>query len=181
VRARGLSVQQVVMMGGQAVGAFLWGLAAGHAGLMPVFVVSALLMMLGAATTAIWPLVDTSQLSGSALAHWSEPQVMAELDPDEGPVLITVIYTVPPENERRFIEAMQPVQASRRRTGATRWNLYRDAAEPGRFMETFSVPSWDEHLRQHRERPTATDRDLMRAATALAEGRPEVAHLLRAR
>jgi MFS family permease len=181
VRARGLSVQQVVMMGGQAVGALLWGLAAGYAGLVPVFVASALLMMLGAATTAIWPLVDTSQLSGSALAHWSEPQVMAELDPDEGPVLITVIYTVTPENERRFIEAMQPVQASRRRTGATRWNLYRDAAEPGRFMETFLVPSWDEHLRQHRERPTATDRDLLRAATSLAEGRPEVAHLLRAR
>jgi MFS family permease len=181
VRARGLSVQQVVMMGGQAVGALLWGLAASYAGLIPVFVTSAMLMVLGAATSAIWPLVDTSQLSGSDIAHWSEPQVMAELDPDEGPVLITIIYKVPPENERHFIEAMQPVQASRRRTGATRWNLYRDAAEPGRFMETFLVPSWDEHLRQHRERPTATDRDLMSAATSLAEGRPEVAHLLRAR
>ena len=72
-------------------------------------------------------------------------------------------------------------KASRRRTGATRWNLYRDAAEPGRFMETFLVPSWDEHLRQHRERPTATDRDVVRAALRFAVGPPEVAHLLRAR
>jgi hypothetical protein len=88
---------------------------------------------------------------------------------------------VPPENERRFVEAMQRVQASRRRTGATRWNLYRDAAVPGRFMETFLVPSWEEHLRQHRERLTGTDQDIEREALTLAAGPPEVAHLLRAR
>jgi hypothetical protein len=30
VRTRGLSVQQIVIMGGQAVGALLWGIAASH-------------------------------------------------------------------------------------------------------------------------------------------------------
>jgi quinol monooxygenase YgiN len=92
-----------------------------------------------------------------------------------------VTFTVPPDDERRFVEAMRWVQASRRRTGATRWNLYRDAAVPGRFIETFLVPSWDEHLRQHRERPTAADQDIFKAAASFAKGRPEVAHLFRAR
>jgi MFS family permease len=181
VRARGLSVQQIVFMGGQAVGALLWGLAATYLGLVPVFVVAAVLMVLGAATSAIWPLFDTARLDRTAAVYWPEPQLMVEPDRDEGPVLITVTFTVPPENERHFVEAMQRVQASRRRTGATRWNLYRDAAVPGRFMETFLVPSWEEHLRQHRERLTGTDQDIEREALTLAAGPPEVAHLLRAR
>jgi MFS family permease len=181
VRARGLSVQQIVFMGGQAVGALLWGVAANYVGLVPVFVAAGALMVLGAATSAIWPLFDTARLDRSTTVYWPEPQLMVEPDRDEGPVLITVTFTVPSENERGFVEAMQRVQASRRRTGATRWNLYRDAAVPGRFMETFLVPSWDEHLRQHRERLTATDQDIEREALMLAAGPPEVAHLLRAR
>jgi MFS family permease len=181
VRARGLSVQQIVFMGGQAVGALLWGVAANYAGLVPVFVPAAVLMVLGAATSAIWPLFDTARLDRSTTVYWPEPQLMVEPDRDEGPVLITVTFTVPPENERRFVEAMQRVQASRRRTGATRWNLYRDAAVAGRFMETFLVPSWEEHLRQHRERLTGTDQDIEREALQFVAGPPEVAHLLRAR
>jgi MFS family permease len=181
VRARGLSVQQIVFMGGQAVGALLWGVAANYVGLVPVFVAAALLMVLGAATSAIWPLFDTARLDRSTTVYWPEPQLMVEPDGDEGPVLITVTFTVLPENTRLFVEAMQRVQASRRRTGATRWNLYRDAAVPGRFMETFLVPSWEEHLRQHRERLTGTDQDIEREAFSLAAGTPEVAHLLRAR
>ena len=73
------------------------------------------------------------------------------------------------------------MQASRRRTGATRWNLYRDAADPARFIETFLVPSWEEHLRQHHERLTGTDQDIERRALALADGPPRVAHLFCAR
>ena len=181
VRARGLSMQQIVFMGGQAVGALLWGVAANYVGLVPVFVAAAALMVLGAASSAIWPLFDTAQLDRSTTVYWPEPQLMVEPDRDEGPVLITVTFTVPLENEQRFVQAMQRVQASRRRTGATRWNLYRDAAVPGRFMETFLVPSWDEHLRQHRQRLTGTDQDIEREALMLTTEPPEVTHLLRAR
>jgi MFS family permease len=181
VRARGLSVQQIVFMGGQAVGALVWGVAANYTGLVPVFVTASALMVLGAATSAIWPLFDTERLDRTAAVYWPEPQLMVEPDRDEGPVLITVTFTVPPENRQPFIAAMQRVQASRRRTGATRWNLYRDAADPDRYMETFLVPSWEEHLRQHNERLTGTDQDIEREALQLAAGPPEIAHLLRAR
>jgi len=38
------------------------------------------------------------------------------------------------------------------------WNLFRDTAEPGRFVETFIVDSWAEHERQH-GRLTKADRE----------------------
>ncbi len=127
-------------------------------------------MVLGAATSVIWPLIDIAHLDRSTAVYWPEPQLMLEPDRDEGPVLITVTFTVPPENTQPFLAAMQRVQASRRRTGATRWNLYRDAADPQRFLETFHVPSWEEHLRQHNERLTGTDQDIEREALRAGRG-----------
>jgi hypothetical protein len=73
---------------------------------------------------------------------------------------------------------MTYVKRTRSRTGATRWALYRDASDPLRFVETFLVPSWEEHLRQHRDRLTGADQGVERAAAALAEGTPHVEHLL---
>jgi hypothetical protein len=71
-------------------------------------------------------------------------------------------YRVRPERERSFIEAMARVRDSRLRTGAVRWGLYRDGADRSAFVELFVVPSWEEHLRQHHERLTGTDRDYER-------------------
>jgi quinol monooxygenase YgiN len=93
------------------------------------------------------------------------------------PVLVSVTYTVAPENAAAFLEAMERVRRSRRRTGAVRWELYRDGEEPRRFVELYLVRSWEEHLRQHAGRYTGTDRDFEEAALALAEGPAVVAHL----
>jgi MFS family permease len=181
VRARGLSMQQIVFMGGQAVGALAWGLIAEYTGLVIAFAAASVLMALGAATIVVLPLHDTLGVDRTPTVYWPEPQLVTEPDPDEGPVLITVTFTVPPDNVARFLGAMGHVRLSRRRTGASRWSLYRDAAEPSRFIETFFVPSWQEHLRQHRERLTGADQDLEEEAMALAAGPPQVAHLFRAR
>lgn len=172
VRARGLSVQQIVFMGGQAIGALAWGIVATYVGLVAAFVAAAVLMVLGAASSVIWPLFDTERVDRTTTVYWPEPELTMEPAPDGGPVLIAATFTVPPENTERFIEAMQRVQASRRRTGATRWNLYRDAADPQRFTEMFVVPSWEEHMRQHRDRLTGGDEDIDRAAGQLASGPP---------
>ena len=73
VRARGLSVQQVVMLGGQAVGAVIWGLVADSAGLVPAFVGAATLMLLGAATILVWPLIDTSRMDRRSKVSGQNP------------------------------------------------------------------------------------------------------------
>ncbi len=56
----------------------------------------------------------------------------------------------------------------RRRDGASDWHLYRDVADPNCFVETFAVPSWLEHMRQH-GRGTQVDSVLEREAEALVE------------
>jgi hypothetical protein len=63
-----------------------------------------------------------------------------------------------------------------------RWGLFVDVAEPHRYVETFLVESWAEHLRQH-ERVTAADRSIEESARSFHRGDvpPRVSHLIAAR
>ncbi|HSR27552.1 MAG TPA: MFS transporter [Actinomycetes bacterium] len=177
VRARGLSTSQVVFVGGQGLAALGWGLLADQVGLQAVFLAAAGLMLAGAASLRWWPLHDTEGLDRSPAMYWPEPRLDFEPEPDDGPVLVTVTYQVPEERVPRFLEAMDLVRRSRQRTGASRWDLYRDGADRRQFVETFVVPSWAEHLRQHGERLTGTDQAIEERAIALADGTPQVQHL----
>jgi quinol monooxygenase YgiN len=97
---------------------------------------------------------------------------------DAGPVLVAVHFTVTPEREAAFLAAMDQLRQSRRRTGATRWELYRDGERPDRFVEMFRVPSWEEHLRQHEVRLTAIDQQVEEAALAFSDPPARGDHLL---
>ena len=68
VRGRGLSVYLTVLFGSQAVGAVLWGVAAAPKGVLPAFLVAAALMIGGAATIGVWPLIDTRGMDRSTVA-----------------------------------------------------------------------------------------------------------------
>jgi len=65
----------------------------------------------------------------------------------------------------------------RRRDGAYQWGIYRDIEVANRFVETFLVHSWAEHLRQH-ERQTKGDRELEQRVYGYVVGEPKVRHLL---
>jgi hypothetical protein len=53
-------------------------------------------------------------------------------------------------------------------------------AAPSLFVELFAVPSWEEHLRQHRERQTGTDLEYRDDAAALSDPPPQTDHYLAA-
>lgn len=177
VRGRGLSAHTVVFVGGQALGAAAAGLVAQYAGLEVAFVTAAIVTGVGTATMAVWPLLDSSHLDRSTVSYWGDPGLAFEPDPDEGPVLISLTYSVSAEHADEFLAAMERVRRSRQRTGATRWVLYQDGADPRRFLEAYLVPSWQEHLRQHADRLTGADQEIEAAAVALTDAPPEVAHL----
>ncbi|HKO67112.1 MAG TPA: MFS transporter [Burkholderiaceae bacterium] len=80
---------------------------------------------------------------------------------------------------KAFQTALKGVSAQRRRDGAYAWGVFEDAAQPGRFVETFLVESWLEHLRQQ-ERVTQADRELEEQLQAMLRSEPEVTHLIRA-
>jgi MFS family permease len=179
VRARGLSVYQMVLFGAQAAGAAIWGVAAGTAGLVPAFLISAAVMAAGAATLWFWPFQQIADMDRS-LVRWPEPQLVLSADPGDGLVLVQTTYTIAADKQQQFLQAMASLRQSRLRTGATDWALYRDGQNPRAFIELFSVASWDEHLRQHRERQTGTDQQYHDHAAALSDPQPQTSHYLAA-
>ena len=136
-------------------------------------------MVLGAAVAGLfWRVPEAGHLDPQPITYWTVPQLAYDPEPDTGPVLIAVHFTVAAERQHDFLTAMDQLRRSRRRTGASRWELYRDGENPERFVETFRVPSWEEHLRQHEGRLTATDRAVEEAALAFSDPPARADHLL---
>jgi quinol monooxygenase YgiN len=95
-------------------------------------------------------------------------------------VLVTVEYRVKSENRDEFLDALEMLGRERRRDGAYAWGLFEDAANNGRFIETFLVESWLEHLRQH-ERVTNADHALQSMVHSHhLESAPAVTHYVAA-
>jgi MFS family permease len=180
VRSRGLGIYLLVFQGGQALGALLWGLVVQQADTRLAFTLVALGLVGGTFGARRWPLRSPSGLDLRPAPVTPEPEMVLEPHPDQGPVLVTIEYRVPPERADAFREAMQPVGRARQRSGGERWGLFQDGSDPERFEELFVVATWEEHLRQHQERLTNTDRLFEQRAQALVvEGTtPKVTHML---
>ena len=177
VRARGLAYYLVVFQGAQAIAAVIWGTVADRASVTTALLAAAAVLAIGAVVGLRSPLPDTTRLDRTSSAHWPAPQLTVTPDAADGPVLVTLTYRVPEDNAIAFTEAMRLVGRSRRRTGALRWELFRDGGDPTRFVESYLVATWAEHLRQHEGRLTGADRRFESEAERFADGEPEVAHL----
>jgi len=177
VRSRALAVGMLAVQGGLAIGSLLWGVVAQHAGVPVALVAGAATLVVGAAATRRFELHGLSNLDLRPDPRWTLPQTVCELDGDEGPVLVTLEYRVDAADEDAFLRAVRRLEPIRRRDGAIRWSIYQDAGDPARWVETFVVESWLEHLRQH-ERVTAGDRVALDAAAQFHRGgdRPLVRH-----
>jgi MFS family permease/quinol monooxygenase YgiN len=181
VRARGMALFLLVFHGGQAGGAVLWGAFAKATSTKEAFIVVAGGLVAGLLAVPRYRVRSGEDLDLTPSGHWEEPQLALDREPGQGQVLVTVDYRVDPENHEEFREAMQAVGRVRRRSGAQRWALFQDAADPDRFVETFIVPSWEEHLRQHQRVTVADRRFEERVRELLSEGsEPRVSHLVSA-
>jgi hypothetical protein len=107
-----------------------------------------------------------------------DPVVDFETEASSGPIVVRTTYSIPSDREIDFGRVMARVRESRLRTGATQWGLFRNSEQADEFEEIFVVASWEEHLRQHSERMTATDLAYIDQARALSETTPHVWHLL---
>jgi MFS family permease len=179
VRARALSIHMLVLFGGLAAGSAAWGALAGRIGVPRSFELAAAVIVLG--RIAVWsrrlPQRGASDLE--IVSQWPDPQVTHSFEPDRGPALVTVEYEIEPERRAEFAGAMRELREIRLRDGAIRWGLWADTAQSGRYLESFVVESWLEHLRQH-ERVTASDVELLAIAHAFHRGPtpPRVTHFI---
>ncbi|MGW7445467.1 MFS transporter [Kitasatospora sp. NPDC054795] len=179
VRARASAFYLLVFQGGSALGALCWGQLAQHAGVSAAMLLAALVLLGGVLSLRRLPLPG-GRTDPTLSEAWPEPRLTVEPAPQDGPVLVTVTYRVRAERAPAFVTAMRKVESSRRRTGAVSWGLYRDAARPEQFVETFTVTSWSEHCAQHHGRYTGTDRAFETDARALLTGEPTVTHAVMA-
>lgn len=179
VRARAMAVFMLVYMGAWAAGSAFWGYVAGYRG-------THFSLLAAAIGTAACPLlVLISRLPDAAedldpWDHWGKPMLVHEAGLDQGPVLVTVEYEIETKDSDEFVAALEKFSRVRRRDGASRWGVYYDTEHPTRYLETFVVESWGEHLRQH-TRLTQADREVEERVHRLAARPTKVRHFIYAR
>jgi MFS family permease len=177
VRARGMSIYQMAVMGSTAAGAALWGQVATWTSIHHALAIAAgtsiALMAL-----AQWLVVDRGteeDLTPSRVLKVPEMQV----PPRSGRIQVRVEYRIDPARAPEFIALMQESRRSRLSQGALDWQLLHDLYEPSRYVEQITDESWTEHLRRF-DRVTAADVHLRdrRLAFHVGEEPPQVTRFL---
>jgi quinol monooxygenase YgiN len=156
VRARGMSIYQMALMGSAGVSAALWGQVASFTS-VPISLVAAAVtgqvLLVWARRMVIEGGAEDDLTPSQA---WKAPVTATPIDPDAGPVLVTIEYQIDPAQAEAFRTVMQESRRSRLRHGALAWELFRDVNDPGHYTEYFIDESWVEHLRRF-DRVTAGD------------------------
>lgn len=180
VRGRGLAVFVTVMSAAMTLGSLAWGKLAGQIGLPFTLLIAAAGLLAAIPLTRRAKLQTGLGVDLTPSMHWPQPVLSQDVAPDRGPVMVSIEYRIDPKDRDVFLEKLAVMEHDRRRDGAYAWGLFDDAATEGRYVETFMVESWLEHLRQH-ERITRAARVLQDEISALnAPGFPKVTHLIAA-
>jgi MFS family permease len=153
VRARGMAVFQMGIMGGSALGAAVWGQVASLSSLQTS-------LLLAAVSGVLALLLTRRRLPDIGIEEDLTPsralQPPRASAPPRGRVMVHIEYLIDPSQSEAFGALMEESRRSRLRQGALEWSLLHDLAQPGRFVEQVIDESWTEHLRRF-ERITAAD------------------------
>ncbi|HEV7913435.1 MAG TPA: MFS transporter [Albitalea sp.] len=179
VRARGMSIYQMALMGSSALGAALWGQVATWTDVRTSLVAASVGAIACLLVTRRFQ-VESGIVEDLTPAEFARPAgTDIDVDPDEGPILITIEYLIDSARTAEFLEVMQETRRNRLRHGMLSWSLFRDTAVAGRYIEHFVDESWVEHLR-HFERMTAFDVALRerRMSFQIGDRPPEVSRYI---
>ncbi|CAN5707655.1 MFS transporter [soil metagenome] len=174
VRARGMSMFQMSIMGASAFGAALWGQIATLSSMQIALLIAAV-----TGTLSMWLAIRYVVDGGidddvsPARPGWADAPVHSA--PGEGRLVITVEYIIDPARAAAFHLVMHQTRRTRLSEGAIGWELLHDIAEPSRYLEQIVDESWTDHLRRF-HRATAADLALRerRLAFHIGEGAPKV-------
>jgi MFS family permease len=179
VRGRGLAVYATVFFGTMSLGSACWGFLGSHLGLPSAHLIAAAGALLAVPLTWRWKLRGGADQDLTPSMHWPAPVLAEAVKGDAGPVLVSIEYRVDLKDREAFIAAVTRLARTRRRDGAYSWGVFQDTAHAGRFVETFLVDSWLEHLRQH-ERFTRADQALEDRVRSFTQEEPRVTHYIAA-
>ncbi len=155
VRARGMSIYQMAIMGGSAAGAALWGQVATWTSVPICLGIAAVSGI--SAMTLVNRLMPDAGLEDDLTPKRIFPAPSIPEPPRHGHVMVHVEYRVDPARAAEFrLLMLNESRRSRLRHGALSWELLHDINEPGRFVEVIVDESWTDHLRRF-DRVTAAD------------------------
>ena len=179
VRARSSAIYLVVMQGGAALGAVVWGQITSHSSAPVALGIASAGLVVSGILSRLLPISHVEKLDLTPSGHWHDHSLANEPAADDGPILVTIEYRIDPAQSVAFRAAMFHLRETRLRDGAFRCSTFVDLDDPAIYRETFLVGSWAEHLRQH-ERATKEDHRIEQAVLAFHQGpeRPVVRHLL---
>jgi MFS family permease len=179
VRGRGLAVYVTVFFGTMSLGSACWGFIGARLGLPPAHLIAAAGALLAIPLTRRWKLLSGADQDLTPSMHWPAPVLAQAVEDDAGPVLVSIEYWIDPKDRAAFLAALLRLARARRRDGAYSWGVFQDTAHTGRFVETYRVDSWLEHLRQH-ERVTRADRVLQEHVISFTREAPRITHYVAA-
>jgi MFS family permease len=177
VRARGMSIYLMALMGSTAAGAAIWGQVATWTNIhdsLAIAAASGVLLMAIAQRLVVDRGIEEDLTPARAfkIPH-------AEAPPQTGRIQVNIEFRIDPARSAEFLAVMQESRRSRLSQGALDWQLLRDLYDPGRFVEQITDESWTEHLRRF-DRVTAADVELRERKFAFHQGEepPLVTRLL---
>jgi MFS family permease len=169
VVGRALSLYQMAIFGGMALGSWMWGSIADRYTLETALLSAAGAMLAGAAVGLPIPLPSQATLNLDPLNRWQEPRINLEIQPRSGPVAIIVEYLIDDASTTDFLAAMVERRRIRRRDGAQQWTLLHDLENPLLWVERFVMPTWVDYVRFHK-RTTHADAPVSDRIRALHAG-----------
>jgi MFS family permease len=179
VRARGMAIYQMSIMGGSAFGAFIWGRFAEFTNVPASLAVAAVTLLVSVLVTRKRILEGAQEEDHTPTHPWQEPTPSTPVQVDDGPVMVTLEYLIDPARAAEFESIMAETRSARMREGAVLWGLFEDVEQPGRFVEYFACDTWADYLRRF-QRFTAMDERLreMRLAFHLGDAPPRISRYI---
>ena len=168
VRARGMSVFQVALMGSSAVGALFWGQVAALTDVRMSLLlasISSVLLVLASIRVRV-SLPPPEALNPVARER---PKAVGDIPRRAGPVVVLIEYKIDPGRRREFLAVMEETRRTRLQHGALSWELLRRSDDPAIYTEMMVDESWLDHLR-HFDRITTYDIELRKRRLAFHVG-----------
>ena len=146
VRARGMAIYQMALMGASAAGAAAWGHWASQDGVgnsLTIAAASGVVIMF-----LVLRLVRDSTHEDDLTPSQYAGMPVAKIAPAQGRIVATIAYRIDPARADDFILLMQESRRNRLAQGALDWELLQDMNETGLYIERIVDESWTGHLRR---------------------------------
>ena len=171
IRGRGVAVYLLAVQGSFAVGALVWGAVAEQTSLETALTSAGITMGIGAVLLTRLRLGRYMDINTDMVQIVPAPPAVTSVHDEDGPILLTAVWQIEPDQRDEFVAAMAPVRIALKRNGALNWHLVEHVEQPGRMLESFTMATWSEYKRSA-ERTTIADQEVLDNLTRISGSPP---------